>query len=70
MFSLATMWLTSLQYILALRKDLERVRMITEIARKREDQKLRQAQIVQELLSNLLYPHDLALHLAFEKIVR
>ena len=43
--------------------------MITELTRKREGQKLKQAQIAEELLAALLFPHENAMRMAFENII-
>lgn len=51
------------------RNDLERVRMLTELAKKREKQKLRQTRLLKEFIEEILFPHDNKLRLAFEKLV-
>lgn len=59
-----------LQYLVRVRNDLEKVRMLTELVRKREKEKLRQAQILKQVLDSVLFPHDTALRLCMEKISR
>ena len=43
------------QFSIALRKDLEVARTLAELARKRELHKLKQAQIIHEIISNLVF---------------
>lgn len=57
------------QYMVTVRNDLERIRMLVELVRKREKDKLRQARILKDLLEEILFPHDGKLRLAYEKIV-
>jgi len=52
-----------------LRKDLSYVRTLAELSRKRESRKLGQAQIVQEVLSQVVFAHEAWLRMAFENIV-
>ncbi|KAI9451944.1 hypothetical protein BJY52DRAFT_1295769 [Lactarius psammicola] len=52
-----------------LRKDLADVRTLADLSRKRESRKLRQAQIVQEILSEIIFTHEAGLRMAFENIV-
>jgi hypothetical protein len=52
-----------------LRKDLSDVRTLAELCRKRESRKLGQAQIVQEVLSQVVFAHEAWLRMAFENIV-
>ena len=42
--------------------------MITELTRKREEEKLRQAETFQEMAEAILYPHEVAFRATFEKI--
>jgi NuA3 HAT complex component NTO1 len=57
------------QLLQRLRKDLESVRVLAELSRKRESRKLKQAEIVQDILSKYLFPHENPLRLAFERIM-
>jgi Bromodomain len=52
-----------------LRKDLSDVRTLAELSRKRESRKLGQAQIIQEVLSQVIFAHEAWLRMAFENIV-
>ncbi|KAI0251381.1 hypothetical protein BJV78DRAFT_1275310 [Lactifluus subvellereus] len=52
-----------------LRKDLADVRTLAELSRKRESRKLRQAQIVQEVLNQVVFAHEAGLRMAFENVV-
>ncbi|KAI9440789.1 hypothetical protein H4582DRAFT_1939406 [Lactarius indigo] len=52
-----------------LRKDLADVRTLADLSRKRESRKLRQAQIVQEILSEIIFAHEAGLRMTFENIV-
>ena len=45
------------QFSIALRKDLEVARTLAELTRKQEVQKLKQAQIIHEIISNLVFPY-------------
>ena len=58
-----------LQLTKCLRKDLVDVRTLADLSRKRESRKLRQAQIVQEVLSEIIFAHEAGLRMAFENIV-
>jgi hypothetical protein len=53
-----------------LRKDLESVRALTELSRKRESRKLKQAEIVRDVLDCFLFSREAALRPAFDKIVK
>ncbi|THH02990.1 hypothetical protein EW145_g6627 [Phellinidium pouzarii] len=57
-----------LEYLKLLRKDLEAVRMLAELTRKREMQKLRQAQVIHDVVSTVFFPHSQQLRIAFERI--
>ena len=52
-----------------LRKDLADVRTLAELSRKRESRKLKQAQIVQEVLNQVIFAHEAGLRMAFENVV-
>lgn len=58
-----------LDYLKRLRKDLESVRMLAELARKRETQKLKQVQVLQHVCSTIFYPHIPQMRQALEKIM-
>lgn len=58
----------SLQYMKKLKADLERVKSLTEITRKRELRKSEQADLINDVLSHTLFPHEPALRLVFERI--
>ncbi|KAL5492640.1 hypothetical protein ACEPAI_4087 [Sanghuangporus weigelae] len=57
-----------LGYLKRLRKDLEAVRMLAELVRKRETQKLKQAQIQYDVFSSIFYPHIPMMRHVFERI--
>jgi len=52
-----------------LRKDLSDIRTLAELSRKRESRKLGQAQVVQEVLNQVVFTHEARLRMAFENIV-
>ncbi|TFK48530.1 hypothetical protein OE88DRAFT_1634784 [Heliocybe sulcata] len=58
-----------LQYMKRLREDLDIVRMLADMCRKRESRKLQQVEAINDLLSHCLYPHDGPLRYAFERIM-
>lgn len=51
-----------------LRNDLDKVRMLAELTRKREREKLRQAQVIKDMVDSFLFPHDGKLRLALETL--
>lgn len=57
------------QYLIKVRNDLERVRMLAELVRKREQEKLRQARIVKQFVEEAIFPFDAALRVACTKIM-
>ena len=59
-----------LQYLIQVRNDLERVRMLAELVRKREQEKLRQARIIKQFVEQSIFPFDAAIQAAFSKIVQ
>lgn len=60
----------TLQYLIKVRNDLERVRMLAELVRKREQEKLRQARIIKQFVEQSIFPFDAALRSAFTKIMQ
>ncbi|KAJ9112141.1 hypothetical protein QFC20_002322 [Naganishia adeliensis] len=58
-----------LEYLIKVRNDLERVRMLAELVRKREQEKLRQARIIKQFVEESLFPFDAALRAAYTKIM-
>ncbi|TCD61141.1 nuA3 HAT complex component nto1 [Steccherinum ochraceum] len=58
-----------LKYLKRLRSDLELVRDLTKIVRKREIQKLHQVEPIRDVLSLIIFPHEGPLRMAFEKIM-
>jgi NuA3 HAT complex component NTO1 len=59
----------AMQLTKRLRKDLADVRTLAELSRKRESRKLAQAQIVQEVLNQVVFAHEAWLRMTFENIV-
>ncbi|THH11516.1 hypothetical protein EW146_g8014 [Bondarzewia mesenterica] len=63
-----TMKLEASFHMKRLRKDLEHVRMLAELCRKRESRKLKQSEVTWGLISNVIIPHEHYLRDAFKKI--
>ncbi|CAA7265243.1 unnamed protein product [Cyclocybe aegerita] len=61
--------LMRLDQLQRLRQDLVCVREMTELCRKRETRKMRQVEIVCEILTEAFFPHAIPLRIAFDKIV-
>ncbi|ORY33154.1 hypothetical protein BCR39DRAFT_521494 [Naematelia encephala] len=57
-----------LKFLTLLRNDLEKVRMLAELVRKREKEKLRQAQTIKDVVDSFIFPHYARLRLTLEKI--
>ena len=53
-----------------LRRDLESLRMLAELSRKRETQKRQQAEVIHGVLNHFLLAHEAPLRMAFDKITR
>jgi NuA3 HAT complex component NTO1 len=58
------------QFLQQLREDLEKVRVLAEYSRKRESRKHKQAEIIHDILTRFLFPHEAVLRHAFERITR
>lgn len=56
------------QFLTKLRNDLERVRTLAELVRKREKAKLQQSRLIKEVVDNFLFPNDGQLRVTLEKI--
>ena len=56
------------QLLKGLRFDLEKMRIIADVVRKRERVKQAQSEAVQDVLLHFLFPHEGPLRLAFQKI--
>lgn len=52
-----------------LRQDLETVRLLTDLSRRREARKRDQAEAVQDVFSRFLFSHEPPLRMAFERIM-
>lgn len=62
--------LKKLRFLLHLREDLEKVRMLAELVRKREKEKQRQAQVIRSaLVESVLFPYNSILRSVLERIV-
>nr|XP_019009832.1 NuA3 HAT complex component NTO1 [Kwoniella pini CBS 10737]OCF48613.1 NuA3 HAT complex component NTO1 [Kwoniella pini CBS 10737] len=57
-----------LKFLQFLRNDLEKVRMLAELVRKREKEKLRQAQAIKDVVDGFIFPHHGRLRVALERI--
>ncbi|PSR93891.1 hypothetical protein PHLCEN_2v4584 [Hermanssonia centrifuga] len=59
---------TKLEYMKRLREDLDKVRILADICRRREVRKLDQQQIIQNVFSRALFSNEPTLRMTFEKI--
>ncbi|THG96316.1 hypothetical protein EW026_g5492 [Hermanssonia centrifuga] len=59
---------TKLEYMKRLREDLDKVRILADICRRREVRKLDQQQIIQDVFSRALFSNEPTLRMTFEKI--
>ncbi|KLT46484.1 hypothetical protein CC85DRAFT_281589 [Cutaneotrichosporon oleaginosum] len=57
-----------LEFLIALRNDLEKVRLLAELVRKREKEKLRQAQVIKDVVEGFVLPHYTVLRSVFDRI--
>lgn len=57
-----------MQYMKRLREDLDKVRILADICRRREVRKLDQQQIIQDVFSRALFSNEPTLRMTFEKI--
>ncbi|PPQ65251.1 hypothetical protein CVT24_011406 [Panaeolus cyanescens] len=58
-----------LEQLQRIRQDLTHVHTLTDLCRKREVRKMRQAEVICDVLSQALYPHHAPFRLAFERIM-
>ncbi|ESK83279.1 bromodomain and phd finger-containing protein 3 [Moniliophthora roreri MCA 2997] len=58
-----------LEQLRRLREDLEKAKQLVDLIRKRELKKRQQAEVLQDVLSQCLFPHEPPLRLAFERIM-
>ncbi|KAF9241390.1 PHD-zinc-finger like domain-containing protein [Melanogaster broomeanus] len=58
-----------LEHLERVRKDLETLRELTLLCRKRESRKLAEAEAIQSVLEVTLFPHEAPMRLAFERIL-
>lgn len=53
-----------------LRNDLEQVRMLAEQSKKREIQKMKQAQVIHDVITSIFFPHVEPMRRVLEKIMK
>lgn len=51
-----------------LRNDLEKVRMLADLVRKREKEKLRQVQVIKDVVDRFIFPYSERLRVILERI--
>ncbi|KAL6297851.1 PHD-zinc-finger like domain-containing protein [Sparassis latifolia] len=61
--------LTKLEFMKRLRRDLDSIRTLTELSRKRESRKRDQAETIQDVFSRFLFSNEPPLRMAFERIM-
>ncbi|ODN95838.1 hypothetical protein L198_04456 [Cryptococcus wingfieldii CBS 7118] len=57
-----------LKFLQLVRNDLEKVRMLAELVRKREKEKLRQVQVIKNLVDGFIFPNGDKMRVTLEKI--
>ncbi|WVQ75536.1 hypothetical protein IAR50_005163 [Cryptococcus sp. DSM 104548] len=57
-----------LKFLQLVRNDLEKVRMLAELVRKREKEKLRQVQVIKDLVDGFVFPNNDKMRVTLEKI--
>ncbi|ODN74463.1 hypothetical protein L202_06849 [Cryptococcus amylolentus CBS 6039] len=57
-----------LKFLQLVRNDLEKVRMLAELVRKREKEKLRQVQVIKDLVDGFIFPNGDRMRVTLEKI--
>ncbi|OXG22935.1 NuA3 HAT complex component NTO1 [Cryptococcus neoformans Ze90-1] len=57
-----------LKFLQMLRNDLEKVRMLADLVRKREKEKLRQVQVIKDVVDRFIFPYSERLRVILERI--
>lgn len=58
-----------LEFLVTLRNDLEKVRLLAELVRKREKEKLRQSQVLKDVVESFIFPFYATLRSLYDRIV-